>query len=218
MDERVKILARNLVQNSCEIKPGEKVWINHIGNATEDIAKALIREVYAAGAIPFEHYENPRILRELLLNCTEEQLKLMADRDCAEMAQMDAFIGVRGNDNSAELSDVPAEKMEMYEKLYSTPVHHGIRIPKTKWVVLRFPTTAMAQLSNMSFEAFEDFYYNVCNLDYSKMEKASEALVDLMNRTDKVRLTGAGTDLTFSIKDIPAVPCCGHMNIPDGEV
>ena len=218
MDERIKILARNLVKNSCEIKPGEKVWINHIGNTTEDLAKALIREVYAAGAIPFVHYENPRIQRELLMNCTEEQLKLMAERDCAEMAQMDAFIGVRGNDNSAELSDVPAEKMEMYEKLYSTPVHHGIRVPKTKWVVLRFPTTAMAQLSNMSFEAFEDFYYDVCNLDYSKMEKASQALVELMNRTDKVRLTGIGTDLTFSIKDIPAVPCCGHMNIPDGEV
>lgn len=218
MDERIKKLARNLVRNSCEIKAGEKVWINHIGNATEDIAKALVREVYAVGGIPFVHYENPRIEREILLNCTEEQLKLMAERDCAEMSKMDAFIGVRGNDNSAELSDVPAEKMEMYEKLYGTPVHHEIRIPKTKWVVLRFPTTAMAQLSNMSFEAFEDFYFEVCNLDYSKMEKASMALVSLMERTDRVRLTGLGTDLSFSIKDIPAVTCCGHMNIPDGEV
>ena len=45
MDHRIRVLARNLVRNSCEIKPGEKVWINHIGNATEDIAKALIREV-----------------------------------------------------------------------------------------------------------------------------------------------------------------------------
>lgn len=218
MDKRIRILARNLVQNSCEIKPGEKVWINQVGNAPEDLVKALIREVYAAGALPFVHYENPRIQRELLMNCTEEQLKLMAERDSREMEQMDAFIGVRGNDNSSELSDVPAEKMEMYEKLYGTPVHHGVRIPKTKWVVLRFPTPAMAQLNNMSCEAFEDFYYNVCNLDYSKMEDAAKALVDLMNRTDKVRMTGQGTDLTFSIKDIPAVSCCGHMNIPDGEV
>ena len=218
MDERVKILARNLVKNSCEIKPGEKVWINQIGNAAEDIVKALIREVYAAGGVPFVHYENPRIQRELLKNCTEEQIKMMAERDCREMEQMDAFIGVRASDNSTELSDVPAEKMEMYEKLYGEPVHYGIRIPKTKWVVLRFPTPSMAQQSNMSFEAFEDFYYDVCNLDYSKMEKASNALVDLMNRTDKVRMTGKGTDITFSIKDIPAVSCCGHMNIPDGEV
>ena len=108
MDRRIRTLAKNLVQNSCEVKPGEKVWINHVGSATEDIAKALIREVYAAGAIPFVHYENPTIQRELLMNCTEEQLKMMAERDCAEMAQMDAFIGVRANENSAELSDVPA--------------------------------------------------------------------------------------------------------------
>lgn len=218
MDQRIRILAKNLVNNSCKLKAGEKVWINHVGNATEDIAKALIEEVYKVGANPFVHYENPRILRTLLMNCTEEQLKLMAERDAKEMSAMDAFIGVRGNDNSTELSDVPAEKMELYEKFYSTPVHHEVRIPKTRWVVLRFPTTAMAQLSNMSTEAFEDFYFDVCNLDYSKMKDAAMVLVDLMNRTDKVRLTGAGTDLTFSIKDIPAVPCCGEMNIPDGEV
>ena len=42
--------------------------------------------------------------------------------------------------------------------------------------------------------------------------------MDRMNRTDRVRLKGPGTDLTFSIKGIPAVPCAGHMNIPDGEV
>ena len=33
-----------------------------------------------------------------------------------------------------------------------------------------------------------------------------------------MRLTGKGTDLTFSIKGIPAIKCAGHMNIPDGEV
>ena len=76
----------------------------------------------------------------------------------------------------------------------------------------------MAQLSNTSLEAFEDFYFDVCNLDYSKMAEAMKSLVDLMNRTDKVQLKGPGTDLTFSIKDIPAIPCAGEMNIPDGEV
>ena len=43
-------------------------------------------------------------------------------------------------------------------------------------------------------------------------------LVELMNRTDKVRLVAPGTDLTFSIKGIPAVKCSGRRNIPDGEV
>ena len=76
----------------------------------------------------------------------------------------------------------------------------------------------MAQLAKMSTEAFEDFYFEVCNLDYGKMDKAMDSLVTLMNKTDKVRLTGPGTDLTFSIKDIPAIKCSGQLNIPDGEV
>jgi aminopeptidase len=51
------------------------------------------------------------------------------------------------------------------------------------------------------------------------MGRAMKALKDRMERTDKVRLLGPGeTDLTFSIKGIPAVPCDGKLNIPDGEV
>lgn len=218
MDERIKTLAKGLVNYSCHVQKGEKVYINYIGAATEDLARQLVKEVYEAGGLPFVHYVNPRLQREMLLHCSEEQLKLMAEVDCMEMSQMDCYIGVRGSDNVSENADVPTEKLALYEKLYSTPVHHGIRVPKTKWVVLRYPNAAMAQLANTSVERFEDFYFNVCNLDYSKMGKAMEALVALMNCTDKVHIEGPGTDLTFSIKDIPAIPCAGHMNIPDGEV
>ena len=76
----------------------------------------------------------------------------------------------------------------------------------------------MAQLANKSQEAFEDFYFDVCTLDYKKMSKAMDPLVDLMNRTDKVHIKGPGTDLKFSIKGIPAIKCDGLRNIPDGEV
>jgi aminopeptidase len=134
------------------------------------------------------------------------------------MSEMDCYIGIRGSDNVAELSDVPAENMSMYERLYQVPVHHDIRVRKTKWVVLRYPDNAMAQLSNTSLENFEDFYFDVCTLDYAKMGEAMKPLIDLMNKTDKVRIVGPGTDLNFSIKDIPAIPCAGNMNIPDGEV
>ena len=152
------------------------------------------------------------------MNITEEQLKLMAECEASKMSQMDAYIGVRGEDNLAEMSDVPADKLALYDKLYMSPVHHEIRVPKTKWVVLRYPAPSMAQSAHQSLEAFEDYYYKVCNLDYSKMSKAMDSLVELMNKTDKVRLTAKDTDLTFSIKDIPAIKCAGECNIPDGEV
>lgn len=218
MDARVKELAHNLVNYSMKVKPGENVYVNYVGSDTEDLAKALIKEIYLAGGKAYPHFTNTRVQREMLMNCTEEQLKLMAEVDSLEMSKMDCYVGVRGSENVAELSDVPAEKMNLYDRLYATPVHHGIRVPKTRWVVLRYPNAAMAQLSNMSQEAFEDFYFKVCNLDYSKMGQAMEALVEYMSKTDKVRLVGPGTDLTFSIKDIPVIPCAGSCNIPDGEV
>lgn len=218
MDERIKTLARNLVQYSCAVKPGEKVYIHYIGHDTEPLAKQIVKEVYEAGGLPFPHYTSNSVLRATLLNCTEEQMKLMAEIDAKEMNEMDCYLGVRGTENASELSDVPAEKMSLYNKFYMVPVHHEIRLKKTKWCVLRFPNHAMAQLSGTSTEAFEDFYYNVCCLDYAKMGKAMDNLVELMEKTDKVRMVGPGTDLTFSIKGIPAIKCAGEMNIPDGEV
>lgn len=218
MDERIVKLAKGLVNYSCNVQPGEKVYIHYIGADTKQLARQLVKEVYAAGGVPFVHYTDTQVQREVLLHAAKEQMELMAEVDCLEMSQMDCYIGVRGAENVSELSDVPSERMRLYEQYYQTPVHHGIRVPKTKWVILRYPNAAMAQLCGTSVEAFEDFYFDVCTLDYSKMGKAMEALIEYMNRTDKVRMVGPGTDLTFSIKDIPAVPCAGNMNIPDGEV
>lgn len=218
MDERIIKLAKNLVNYSMKVKEGDKVYVHFIGEATKPLARQVIKEVYAVGGVPFPHFTDTQIEREMLLNCTKEQLQLMAEVDAKEMEAMDCYIGIRGGDNVAELSDVPAENRQLYDIYYSTPVHHEIRVKKTRWVVLRYPNASMAQLSNTSLEKFEDFYFDVCNLDYSKMDQAMDALVDLMNRTDKVRITGPGTDISFSIKDIPAIKCAGEMNIPDGEV
>ncbi|TCK87890.1 aminopeptidase [Natranaerovirga hydrolytica] len=218
MDERTKLLAKNLVNYSVRVQKDENVLIHHTGHATELLAKALIKEVYAAGGTPFVHSSNRRLEREIMLQGNKKQYDLMAKVDGLLMENMDCYIGVRGDDNVSELGDVPADKRKLYSKNYLTPVHHDIRVPKTKWVVLRYPNNAMAQLADMSLDGFEDFYYNVCNLDYSKMSKAMDGLVRLMDQTDKVHIKGPGTDLTFSIKDIPNIKCDGQMNIPDGEV
>lgn len=218
MDSRIMTLAHNLVNHSMKVSEGDKVYIHYIGNSTRDLARALVKETWLAGGIPFPHFTDPQVEREMLLHCTKEQLELMAERDQAEMEQMDCYVGVRGTDNVSEYADVPAEKMELYSTFYSKPVHTETRVKKTRWVVLRYPNPSMAQLSNTSLEAFEDFYFRVCNLDYSRMGEAMKYLTARLDRTDRVRITGPGTDLTFSVKGIPSVACAGDMNIPDGEV
>jgi aminopeptidase len=218
LDERIKILAHNLVTYSMNVQKNEKAYIHYTGESTKGLARQIMKEVYAVGGLPFPHYTDQQVQRELLLNCTKEQLKLMAKVDGEEMDKMDCYVGIRGSENVSELSDVPADKMSLYETFYSTPVHHDIRVKKTRWVVLRYPNSSMAQLANTSLENFEDFYFNVCNLDYSKMNKAMQNLKNLMEKTDKVKIIGPGTNLSFSMKGIPAIPCAGECNIPDGEV
>ena len=216
-DPRFQTLAKNLVHYSMNLKPGEKVLIELTGSDLH-LAKSLIEEIYKVGALPFLSIKNPETNRLLLKNARQEQMELIAKWEAARMSEMDAYVGIRAGENAYELSDVPEDKMQLYMKYWMEPVHHQIRVPNTKWVVLRYPNHAMAQLAGMSTESFADFYFNVCNLDYQKMSRAMDALVNLLNKTDRVRITGPGTDLSFSIKDIPAVKCDGHLNIPDGEV
>ncbi|MED3552940.1 aminopeptidase [Cytobacillus praedii] len=216
-DPRIETLAKNLINYSVRLQKGEKVLIENFGLQRE-LVTALVKEAYAAGGYPFVSLKDHQVDRALLMGAQEEQFNMMADFEANVMSKMDAYIGLRSGDNINEHADVPDEKMRIQGSTIGRKVHSDIRVPKTKWVVLRYPNSSMAQLAKMSTEAFEDFYFKVCNLDYGKMDQAMDNLVELMNKTDKVKITGPGTDLSFSIKDIPAIKCSGQMNIPDGEV
>ncbi len=217
IDPRISKLAQNLVNYSCRVQPKENVLIEAIGLEVP-LVKELIKEVYRAQGVPFISIKDKAVDRALLMEATIEQLQMMAEYEGDRMRDMQAYIGIRSGDNAAEMSDVPAEKMEFYTRYFSQEVHTKIRVAKTKWVVLRYPSPAMSQSANTSTEAFEDFYFAVCNLDYQKMSGDMDPLVQLMNQTDKVQIVGKGTDLTFSIRGISAVKCDGKRNIPDGEV
>jgi len=216
-DPRIQQLAANLAGYSVKVQPGENVLIEMIGSERE-LLKSLIEEVVKLGGNPFVEIEDRSVLRTLLTSGTDEQLETWAAYDLERMKRMDAYIGIRAGDNSNELADVPSDRMKAYDRIHRHPVHMEQRVKKTKWVVLRYPNSSMAQAANKSTEAFEDFYFDVCNLDYAKMDRAMDPLQKLMARTDKVRIVGPGTELCFSIKGIGAQKCSGERNIPDGEV
>ena len=216
-DLRINQLAKGLINYSCSLKKGEKVLIEAKG-IDYMLVNALVKEAHAVGAYPFVEIYDNRVSRQLLLGETEEYAKLKAKYDAFRMSEMDAYIGVRGGENCNEFSDVPEKNLQIESEFYSHPVHHEIRVKKTKWVVLRYPNEGMAQLAGMSTDAFEDFYFKVCNLDYSKMDKAMDALKARLDKADKVRITAKDTDISFSIKGIGSKKCSGERNIPDGEI
>lgn len=210
-------LAKILVNYSCSIKKGDRVLIEQSYTDT-DFLIALIREIKKAGGLPFIINIIPEIARELLLDMSEEYAKLKTEFMLPDMKEMDAYIQLDGANNIFETSDVPTQFLNINNLYYLKPVHFDQRVNHTNWVILRWPTPAFAQTANMSSSAFEELFFKVCTLDYGKMSDAMEPLVQLMNKTDKVRIKGQGTDISFSIKKIPAVKCAGKNNIPDGEI
>jgi aminopeptidase len=217
-DGRNEVLVRNLLHYSVALQPGETIMIEVAGKDTLELAKELIRQATRLGAVAFWYYSDPSLERLWIQGATEAQFKAWAKVHLKLMKECDAYIYVNGCDNPFDPSDLPDEQVQLYDTLFIKPVHLEERLKNTKWCALRFPSNSMAQLAEMSQEAFEDFYYDVCCLDYAQMSKAMDPLVELMEKTDMVRIVAPGTDLTFSIKGIPVVKCDGKENIPDGEV
>lgn len=217
IDPRMTKLAKLLTGYSTELKPGDKILIEAI-NIPPEMVCELIRVAREAGADPLVTLKDHRVSRSLLVHSSESQMDLIAETEALRMSKVDAYIGLRGYPNIAELSDVPEEGHKLYQNTVWKRVHLELRVPKTRWVVLRWPHPSMAQQANKSSDFFEDFYFDVCTMDYARMSQAMKPLKKRMDDADRVRIVGPGTELEFSIKGLPSVACDGKLNIPDGEV
>jgi len=212
------MLADILTGYSLELRKGENLLVEANGVDARELLKEIVTSALARGVNVYSSLLDDGVLRRVLLAGDEEQIGALARFDVQRMAAMQAYIAVRGSDNVAELGDVPAEKLRAYQQRVLKPIHTDIRVPKTRWCVLRYPNAAMAQLAGKSREAFADFYYAVCTLDYARMSRAMDPLSALMSATDRVEIRAPGTNLSFSIRGIPNVKCDGKLNIPDGEL
>src|SRR5207237_3106359 len=157
-DARFDKLAKLLVEYSTRLKRNENVLIEAF-DVPDEMTIALICAARKAGAVPFVQVQRGRIGRELALEASDRQLTLAARHELTRMKKMHSYIALRGSNNITELSDVPVAKMLLVAKKMR-PVQDQ-RVKKNKWVVMRWPTTSMAQLAGMSTQAFEDCYFEV---------------------------------------------------------
>jgi aminopeptidase len=213
-DPRLTKLAKLLIEYSTDLQKGETILLDMI-DVPDEMTVALMRAARDVGGVPLVECRHSKVMREVMLGSDETHAATVNDVEMARIKKCQAYVAIRGSANASESSDVPSKTMQMYSKTLRPFLNH--RVNKTKWVVLRWPSPSMAQAANMSTEAFEDFYFNVCTMDYAKMAKAMKPLEKRMAKADKVHLKGPGTDLTFSIKGIGAKMCEGTRNVPDGE-
>lgn len=214
-DPRLQKLAKMLLEYSNKVEAGQHVLIK--GNyVAKPLIKELIKHTYKLGAYPHTEILDDEIGRELSLGNTEERMKKVTMWNLEKYKEIDVFITIVADENDSEYSDVSTE-IKIMQARVGKPVSNLV-VNHKQWVLLNYPTPSLAQKAKMSLEQFEDFLLDVCLVDYAKMNEAMKSLKKLMDKTDRVRITGPGTDLTFSIQGLQAIPCAGDCNIPDGEV
>lgn len=218
MDPRHEKLAELLIHHSTRLQKGESLLIEAF-DIPEPMLVALVEAARQAGGRPHVALRSNRLLRALVQGAEDGQIDDWAAMDRFRIEKMDAYLGLRGGNNANEMGGLAPADQQRWTTRYQTPVHFEQRVNHTRWCVLRWPSPGMAQAASMSTSAYEDFYFRVCTMDYSRMAEAVLPLKKRMDSTDEVRIQGPGdTDFVFSIRDIPSVPCCGEMNIPDGEI
>jgi aminopeptidase len=217
-DPRWETLADILINHSTRLARGDRLLIECFDLDDSTLPRLLVQKAARKGALPLVETKDTRIVRELVRNASEEQMQTWGESELYRMERMNAYIALRGARNINEMADVPGEKMNLYNTHFLKPVHFECRIKKTRWCVLRLPNASMAQQAGMSTDAFESFYFDVCNLDYPRLARSLRPLVERMTAARTVEIRGPETDLRFAIEGIPVVPCAGEMNIPDGEV
>lgn len=214
-DVRLNRLAKQLLHYSVSLKAGEKVLIKAHYSAKPLITE-LIDETYRLGGYPYVELMDDVVMKHILKGCRAEQLAVDTKWMLQAFRDTDAVILLYGEENEAELSGVPVEKQMLYGRM--TNEAHQFLLSKGRWVMVNYPSHSMAQKAGMGLEETEDLFFESCLLDYARMEKDLETLRQLMEQTDRVRILSEGTDLSFSIKGLPAVISAGRKNLPDGEV
>ncbi len=216
MSEKLKQLAKQIVEYSIDVQKNEKVLIMTQSLEAREFISYLIEEIYHRHGIPSVKVNDPYLGSQLAEGNTEERIEMLKTIQEQEVAMYDSFINIRYATNDYEDKNIDPE---MNKKLKKALVKSSdIRVNQRKWVLLNFPSELDSHKAGMTTRDFQKFALDVMTVDYRSMNKAIQPLKDLMDRTDKVRITGKDTDLSFSIKGMGSIPCTGEKNIPDGEL
>ncbi len=212
---KIKTLANTIVNYSLHLKENSKVLVNFSAIATP-LVEEIIKEAEKVGAIVVLNMSDPKLNARLAEKNTEARLEHLKKIKEFEVMNYDAFVMIRSGVNDYEAKNVPPEMTKKFGAM--TQELDDIRINEREWVLLNYPTDLDAHKAKMTTAEFNEFAFDVMTVDYKKMSEDIKPLKELMEKTDKVRIVSPGTDITFSIKGMPAVPCTGEKNIPDGEI
>ena len=212
---KLNALANIIVNYSLHLKEGSKVLVNYPYEA-QPLVEEIIIESQKVGAIVVLKMNDPKLNARLAEKNTDGRLELLKNIKEFEVNNYDAFVQICGSYNDYEIKNIPKEMTKKFGAM--TQEIDDTRINERDWVLLNYPTDLDAYKAKMTTADFNEFALDVMTVDYQKMSEDIKPLKELMEKTNKVRIVAKDTDITFSIKGMPAIPCTGEKNIPDGEI
>ena len=217
-EEIVKNVANHLIEKSIKLQEGENLLIDIVNTDSMPLVYALIDKVREKKANVYTNIVDKKMFAKLIKNTNNNEIKTLADIDEFRMKKMDAYIGITSLSNKYDLKNIDLDILNMYSAEYTYKVHIKERVKNTKWCILNYPTELAAESSKMDDDEFFEFWGKANVMNYDELNEDILKLKKLIDNTDKVKIIGKDTDLTFSIKDIPSIPCLGEHNLPDGEI
>lgn len=216
MEEKIKILANTIINHSIKVQTGENVKITSETTKPIPLIKELVKLIQDKKANVDVSFFDPNLKAEINKNTSDKKIELLKKIESLEVEEFDSFIRIFCNQGDYIDNIVPEEttkKIGLALKEYRDK-----RVNEKKWVLLNYPDIIDSQKAKMNPQEFTKFSFNAMCYNYEQMEKDLKPLKELMEKTSKVKLTAPGTDISFSIKNIPVISCTGECNIPDGEV
>jgi aminopeptidase len=214
-DARVKKLAETLVRHSIQAEKDEVVLIRS-DEAGKPLALEVFRQVLAAGAHPHLSVQFEEADEIFMRHAARHQIQNTPRLRLLEARNIDALVAIHAPLNLKGLSRTSPERQVERARVLK-PIQERI-MTKVRWVIVNFPTQALAQEAEMSLEEYQDFLYRACNQDWKAESQKMTRLARQLEKGDRVRLVGKETDIGFRIRGRKFVVAAGENNVPDGEV
>ena len=215
MTEEIRAYARQIVEKSCQVKQGELVMISLLGLGGLELVDAIQDELSRIGADCILYTRDTKMFKKWIINASEKAMELEAQSQTELVRKADVYIGLNAQENAMELGDIPREKMFAFVRSQKELVAERTRRRNLACMV---PTPAMAQVNQMSTDAFSRYFFGAVTYDFDRQRQGLAALQRRMEQAEAVRITAPDTDLTMKLGKIPVIVCDGKANLPDGEV
>ena len=213
--ERIEKLAKIIVNHSIKVKENDKVLISYQGIESMPLVKSIVKEVINNKGVVITDYQNQDIMNYIHDNITDSEIEALTLKKKYEVENFDSFVRICYN--KSDYYDKDMDKDKQRDLLERIKPYKEIMVNERRWVLLNYPSIVDSFKAHMTPEEFYNFSLDTMTVDYDKMYEDTKPLKELMEKTDKVRIVGPNTDITFSIKGLPAIICAGESNIPDGE-